>query len=95
MHVSNLFILSVSDAFMTGFSFASFVVQKLSSCGNSESEKKLNWTELLGDVRNRICLSGKDFPLLIQKSGFAKCSKAHLEKYCRLTGLDNGGINIP
>ena len=85
-----------SDAFMTGFSFASFVVQKLGGCGSHpDNEKKSSWTELLADVRNRICLSGKDFPLLIQKSGFAKCSKAHLEKYCRLTSIEEERDVIP
>lgn len=71
------------DAFMTGFCFSSFVAQNLSHRLN-ELEKMPCWTEVVTEARNRICLSGKDFPLLIQKSGFAKCSKGHLEKYSRL-----------
>lgn len=78
---------------MTGFSFASYVVQRFKGSKGTENNKSF-WPELLTDVRNRICLSGKDFPLLIQKSGFAKCSKSHLEKYSRLTGLLEGTDTI-
>ena len=56
------------DAFMTGFSFASFLAHKVSESGKREA----SWMDPLSEVRNRLCLSGKDFPLLIQKSEFAK-----------------------
>lgn len=72
------------DAFMTAFCFASFIAQKTSSRPDSSTVMSTCWKDLVADVRNRICLSGKDFPLLIQKSAFAKCSKFHLEKYSRL-----------
>jgi len=73
------------DAFMTGFCFASFLAQKVMT-GSKElrSSPHQCWAEAVSEVRNRVCLSGKDFPLLIQKSGFAKCSKSHLEKYSRI-----------
>lgn len=70
------------DAFMTAYCFASFIAQKLSTVQNRKEE--LSWKDLVCDVRNRVCLSGKDFPLLIQKSAFSKCSKHHLEKHGKL-----------
>ena len=66
------------DAFMTAYSFASFIAQKLQE---SKREEGTDWMNLLGDIRNRLCLSGKTFPLVVQKSDFAKHSKGHLEKY--------------
>jgi len=74
------------DAFMTAYSFASFIAQKMQG---SKQEECADWMNLLGDVRNRLCLSGKTFPLLIQKSDFAKCSKGHLEKYDRIMNQIN------
>lgn len=73
------------DAFMTAFSFASFLVRKLASRKGATEDNIL--AELTKDVRNRICLSGKDFPLLIQKSHFSKYSKAHLAKYAQLVAV--------
>ncbi|KZS11560.1 putative Target of EGR1 protein 1 [Daphnia magna] len=73
------------DAFMTGFCFASFIAQRSST--SLENVHAVCWKNLVDrivDVRNRVCLSGKDFPLVIQKSAFSKCSKSHLEKYERL-----------
>ena len=66
------------DAFMTGFVFAHFIAThgdfkvlpqypKLSDFG-------------MQDYQNRIVLSGKDIPLQIIKSNFAKNSKEHTEK---------------
>lgn len=73
------------DAFMTAFCFASFIAQKTSTRPDSvNTVNSTCWKDLVADVRNRICLSGKDFPLLIQKSTFSKCSKFHLDKYSRL-----------
>lgn len=72
------------DAFMTAFCFASFIAQKMSTRSDVVNTDDFCWKDLVADVRNRVCLSGKDFPLLIQKSTFSKCSKSHLEKYSRL-----------
>ena len=70
------------DAFMTGFSFAWFIAQKLQE--SKKLEEGRTWIDLLDDIRNRICLSGKEFPLFIQKSHYVKSSKNHLEKYDRI-----------
>ena len=69
------------DAFMTAYSFAAFICQKRQGA----RKEGVDWMDQLGDIRNRLCLSGKTFPLLIKKSDFAKCSKSHLEKYQRIT----------
>lgn len=70
------------DAFMTAFSFASFLVRKLAARRGKTEEAA--FADLTKDVRNRICLSGKDFPLLVQKSNFSKNSKGHLARYAKL-----------
>lgn len=74
------------DAFMTAFCFASFIAQKHSARPDGLNTLPC-WKDLVADVKNRVCLSGKDFPLLIQKSTFSKCSKFHLEKFNRLNNL--------
>ena len=71
------------DAFMTAFCFASFIAQKYSA-RPTELNAISCWKEVVADVKNRVCLSGKDFPLIIQKSAFSKCSKSHIDKYNKL-----------
>ena len=66
------------DAFMTGFVFAHFIAthgrfRTLSQC------PKLSDLGMQ-DFKNRVVLSGKDIPLQIVKSNFAKNSKEHTEK---------------
>ena len=66
------------DAFMTGFVFAHFIAthgcfRTLSPC------PKLSDLGMQ-DFKNRVVLSGKDIPLQIVKSNFAKKSKEHTEK---------------
>ena len=73
------------DAFMTGFSFTTFLVHHtqlpaaLPSC-DSWAAANLNTEKIV----NRIYLVSKDFPLLLQKSSFAKCSVQHDIKMKRL-----------
>ena len=67
------------DAFMTGFVFAHFISKHgdfkyLPSGGTSMTDLGMQ------DFQNRVALSGKDIPLQITKSNFAKTSKDHNEK---------------
>jgi len=71
------------DAFMTGYIFAAF----LSTKGKSSEESATSSLAVLSfseEVVNRIYLSGKDFPLQVVQSNFAKPSKSHSEKWTRL-----------
>merc|ERR1719300_86332 len=70
------------DAFMTGFSLATFLVHHTQIPVSPQS-----W--LAPDLKtekivNKIYLVSKDFPLLLQKSAFAKCSIQHDSKMKRL-----------
>ena len=70
------------DAFMTGFSLATFLVHHTQIPLSPQS-----W--LAPDLKtenivNKIYLVSKDFPLLLQKSAFAKCSVQHDAKMKRL-----------
>ena len=84
------------DAFMTGFCFACNVLHfgKLEDCessqtsgptsqsnGNNLTFKSFNITTEFG---NNIFLSGKDIPLKLCKSGFAKTSQGHRKKWSLL-----------
>lgn len=80
------------DAFMTGFTLATFLVHDSRSNKNSSSEQQpavvskvtqLNVTDELSDenVANRLYLVCKDVPFIIRKSTFAKNSVGHAEKY--------------
>ena len=57
------------DAFMTAYTFAAI------SCSSSSTQ----------DNVNKIYLATKDFPLILQKSSFAKKSASHMKKMQRLT----------
>jgi len=63
------------DAFMTGFCLATFFVHqtKIPVCPPDFLIQSLNTESIV----NRIYLVSKDFPLLIQKSSFSKCSVHH------------------
>jgi len=66
------------DAFMTGFTFA-YYVSKYTKC-RSQSDT-ISFCDLdCSDIVNRVCLTGKNIPLQIVKSNFAKTSKNHREK---------------
>ena len=66
------------DAFMTGFTFA-YYVSKYTKC-RSQSDT-VSFCDLdCTDIVNRVCLTGKNIPLQIVKSNFAKTSKNHREK---------------
>ena len=70
------------DAFMTGFSLATFLVHhtKIPLRPTSWLPQDINTQKIV----NRIYLACKDFPLLVQKSSFAKCSGQHHSKMIRL-----------
>ena len=70
------------DAFMTGFIFAHFISKH--GCFR-ELKDSVTMTDLgMHDYQNRVALSGKDIPLQITKSNFAKTSKDHNEKIASL-----------
>ena len=66
------------DAFMTGFAFA-YYVGKYAEC-RSESETVSFSDVHCSNMTNKICLTGKDIPLQVVKSSFAKTSKNHRDK---------------
>ena len=66
------------DAFMTGYSYAAFIWHK--------SKVLDGGIELPSDMKdsnitNHIYLVGKEFPLTVKRSNFAKNSTSHAEKY--------------
>ena len=77
------------DAFMTGFSFATFIVHSALTNPN-EAHKSEALSRLLGvpttpeftdlNINNRIYLVCKDIPFMIRKSAFSRNSVAHSEK---------------
>ena len=66
------------DAFMTGFAFA-YYVGKYAEC-RSGSEMVSFVDVHRSDMTNKICLTGKDIPLQVVRSSFAKTSKNHRDK---------------
>ena len=66
------------DAFMTGYCLATYLVQCGSSSAN-ETALGLSTTEF----SNKVSLSGKEVPLQIICSHFARPSAAHTEKLCK------------
>ena len=78
------------DAFMTGFSFATFIVHSTlidqESTHQSEAVSKLLGVPIRPEfsdlnIVNRIYLVCKDIPFMIRKSAFARHSIGHSEKY--------------
>ncbi|KAI0217885.1 Target of EGR1 protein 1 [Lamellibrachia satsuma] len=66
------------DAFMTGFTFA-YCICKYAKC-RSQSET-VSFSDIdCSDMVNKVCLTGKDIPLQVVRSNFAKTSKNHKEK---------------
>uniref|UniRef100_A0A2R5L584 Target of EGR1 protein 1 n=1 Tax=Ornithodoros turicata TaxID=34597 RepID=A0A2R5L584_9ACAR len=72
------------DAFMTGYSFATFLLSYAKKCPSAKGLE----IEYLGleQIANKVFLSGKSVPLQIQASHFAKHSPQHREKYSALFG---------
>ncbi len=67
------------DAFMTGFAFATFLVHH-----TKLPQKPVDFkADTIGTSTfvNRLSLSCKDFPLVIQKSAYAKMSVGHCSKF--------------
>ncbi|XP_078657928.1 target of EGR1 protein 1-like [Branchiostoma floridae x Branchiostoma belcheri] len=69
------------DAFMTGFAMATMVCKLGKLCGEAEL---FSARFQLEEFANRVYLSGKDFPLQITRSAFAKPSNNHKAKLERL-----------
>ncbi|KAK3577576.1 hypothetical protein CHS0354_026541 [Potamilus streckersoni] len=63
------------DAFMTGYIMATYFA---TYDGNGDDAGGLS------EFKNKIYLSGKDYPLQVMKSGFAKNSKEHSEKIMKI-----------
>ena len=80
------------DAFMTGFSFATFIVHS-ALINSEEGAQSEPISKLLGvpvrpdfsDLRiaNRIYLVCKDIPFIVRKSAYCKISLGHYEKYTK------------
>ncbi|XP_033127408.1 target of EGR1 protein 1-like [Anneissia japonica] len=74
------------DAFMTGFSFATFIgkygVWKETEVMNNQMS--LGSRFQVEDLTNRLYLSGKSVPLLVEKSHFSKTSSHHREKFQKI-----------
>ncbi|XP_013407249.1 target of EGR1 protein 1 [Lingula anatina] len=66
------------DAFMTGFVLAKYVVQYGNTLHTDEVYKIGNFG--MDSFANKLPLSGKDIPLQVTKSSFAKTSKNHQQK---------------
>ena len=67
---------------MTGFAFATFLVHQTQLPRNPAHFLP---EEIKADrLVNRIYLVAKDFPLLVQRSAYAKCSGEHDAKMRRL-----------
>lgn len=79
------------DAFMTGFSFATFLVHSVqtSQTGSDTASSLLlaNTAPEFSDpnIVNRIYLVCKDIPFMIRKSAFSHNSVGHSEKYAILS----------
>jgi hypothetical protein len=79
------------DAFMTGASFLCFLNKFNNFRSNDKKSKSNNNTDFFilddfDDVNQfnfKIYLTGKDYPLLVQKSSFSKTSSHHQEKRLR------------
>ena len=69
------------DAFMTGYSYIAFIWHKTNKVGE---DLVVDDDIKLPNIVNKIYLVRKEFPLLIQKSSFAKNSVSHVEKYEQL-----------
>lgn len=69
------------DAFMTGYIFASLFIKHGRA---AEGVTSLNDFGIAEEFGNKVYLGGKDFPLQIAQSNFAKPSKLHAEKWERL-----------
>jgi target of EGR1 protein 1 len=80
------------DAFMTGFSFATFIVHSAlinpEEGAQSEPISKLLGVPVRPDfsdlrIANRIYLVCKDIPFIVRKSAYCKISLGHYEKYTK------------
>jgi len=71
------------DAFMTGFSLATFLVHQTKLPRNPSDFMPENINS--GSLVNRVYLVSKDFPMLIQSSAFSKRSLQHDIKMKKLS----------
>lgn len=72
------------DAFMTGYIFASVVIKHGRVAEGVTIVNSLSDFGMAEEFGNKVYLGGKDFPLQIAQSNFAKPSKLHVEKWERL-----------
>jgi len=80
------------DAFMTGFSFATYIVHS-SLINPNEVSKSEAISRLLGvpvrpefsdlNIANRIYLVCKDIPFMVRKSAYSRSSLGHYEKFTK------------
>ena len=70
------------DAFMTGFTFVSYLVHQTAI--PLQPADFLPATLRTDAIVNRIYLMCKDFPMLMQKSAFSRCSAEHEKKMRKL-----------
>lgn len=77
------------DAFMTGFALACIVNEqgKFPSEGEEEEGRQLEGFGMSREA-NKLALTGKNIPMLIMKSSYAKSSQAHREKMERLSSSE-------
>lgn len=77
------------DSFMTGFAFATFI-SRYGKCPADLDIRTCTLNDLgVEDFINKVTLSGKDIPLLIQKGNFAKNSKDHIHKFNAINRVHN------
>jgi len=80
------------DAFMTGFAFTTFLVHQTQiphrPADFSAAEIKTD------NMVNRVYLVCKDFPMLVLKSAFAKCSGEHDKKLRKLGLIQETAENV-
>lgn len=81
------------DAFMTGYSFLSHLVNTTKKADLPSMLSPAS-NEALSELKNKVHLSYKTSPLVIYKSNFAKVSEAHVKKLAAINAivLDQGSI---
>lgn len=72
------------DSFMTGFVMLTYL-NKLTKFKTIEQSSNIGLIHLLNDfdleeIKNKVYLTGKDYPLMVRKSNFASTSLNHKEK---------------
>merc|ERR1719273_105740 len=80
------------DAFMTGYSYAAFTWHK-TKVSSESTDISTDMKDI--NIANHIYLVGKEIPLIVKKSNFAKNSTSHIEKYENvISELSNMSTNV-